>query len=356
MRIAILGAGFAGLAVTWHILRYSRGRYTIDLYDPQEIGTGSSGNSLGLLHPYPGKRAMRAWRATRSITEAHRLFTEASQAIGKPVVTGRGVLRPAVTEKNVEEFQYRVKQWQDIEWWDHNKCAREIPGLVTHPTGGGMFIPEGLTIDVKIYLEGLFKACVNLGTIYKQTTDISGSVLQSYDRVLVALGANSLAFGPLKQLPMTPIKGQILSLKWPKNVPPPKYALAGEKQLVMDPGYESCSVGATYERDFTSLAINEELAYKEIMPKILEFFPLLKGAEIVGVRTGVRACPAGMYPFVGKLSKNLWFMTGLGSKGLLYHAWLGKAMARAILKDDTSFLPTEALCQVQVTDDTKSKK
>ncbi|XP_039164619.1 uncharacterized protein LOC120291399 [Eucalyptus grandis] len=57
LRYAVLGAGFAGLSVAWHLLRHSPEKLhlRIDIYDESGIGGGASGIAGGLLHPYSPK-------------------------------------------------------------------------------------------------------------------------------------------------------------------------------------------------------------------------------------------------------------------------------------------------------------
>lgn len=346
MKIAVLGAGFAGLSVTYHLLRYRMGRAAIDLYDPEPIGQGPSGISLGLFNPYAGKRAKRGWKADSCIFDLHRLLTVSSQAISQPLILSKGILRPAFTDERIEYYQTLPQEDPNLEWWPSEKCMKTLQGLTLPEKGGGLYIKEGLTIHVPHYLEGLFRACVNLGAIYKQSFALSKQVLENYDKVIVCLGANSIGFKELKHLPMTPVKGQILTLKWPSHVPPLAMSLVGEKQIVMNPGYDSCSIGSTYEHDFQDLKAHKEYVYQELMPKILPFFPSLADAEVLGCRSGVRASSRSRFPLLGRIADHFWFFTGLGSKGLLQHAWLGKRLARAILENDPAkHLPSE-VCQI----------
>jgi glycine/D-amino acid oxidase-like deaminating enzyme len=46
----------------------------------------------------------------------------------------------------------------------------------------------------------------------------------------------------------------------------------------------------------------------------------------------------------GKLEeagRKWWVAAGLGARGLVYHAWLGNLLARAVLADDEGLLPAE---------------
>ncbi|MFZ0564968.1 MAG: FAD-binding oxidoreductase [Chlamydiales bacterium] len=347
MRIAILGAGFAGLAVTWFLTHYTEGSATIDLYDPEPIGGSNSGLSAGLFHAYIGKQAHRSWEANKGIKETHRLITEASHALQSPIVLSKGILRPAISLQQITDFKECAKKYSEVQWWDKKKCEEQVSGLLLPEEGGGLFISEGLTIDVPAYIEGLWKACALMGTQYHQQAMVQPHHLESYDRVLIALGATSKNFPLLKSLPISPVKGQILELKWPKNSIALPFSLNSQKYLIMARGGETCFVGATYERNFTSPLPDQEKAAAEIMPKITAFFPSLADAQIVGCRAGIRACTQNHLPLAGKISDKFYFFTGLGSRGLLYHSWLGKQVARAILTQDPRHFPDEIHFQLE---------
>ena len=348
MKIAILGAGFAGLATAYYITHYSQGRTRIDLFDPEPIGKGPSGISLGLLHPYMGRKAMRSWRSKSCLHEVHRLITVASGAIEKPIVLSKGILRPVLGSEQAALFQERAQENpEQLEWWSHDASMAAIPGLVLPTHGGGLYVKEGLTLNVQNYLQGLFRACLSHGVVFKQIRGLDSEMIKNYDKVIVCLGANSLGFGHFHTLPMKPIKGQILRLKWPHDTPPLPMSLVGDKQIVMSLDQKSCSVGATYEHKFQDLLAHKEQAYSEIMPKISTYFPALANAEVLECRVGFRGSPANRFPLCGKFEEKFWFLTGLGSRGLLYHAWLGKRLAQAVCVDDLTLIPPEVLHELQ---------
>ncbi|MCH9609947.1 MAG: tRNA 5-methylaminomethyl-2-thiouridine biosynthesis bifunctional protein MnmC [Chlamydiales bacterium] len=344
MKIAVLGAGFAGLAVTYHLTRYCTGRWAIDLYDPEAIGQGPSGISLGLLHPYMGRKAMRSWRADSCLEHAHNLITVASKAINEPIVLSKGVVRPASSEEQCSLFEERAKEGDHLQFWDKKKSEEQIHGL---NCPGSLFVKEGWTLNVKTYLDGLFRACLTHGVIFKQLTGLSPEQIERYDAIVVCLGANALGFGDFKYLPMTPIKGQILQLSWPQGLPPLPNSLVGPKQIVMAPDGKSCFVGSTYEHKFEDFIPHPDQAWEMIMPQVLPHFPALEKAEILHCRSGFRASPINRFPLAGKQGK-FYFLTGFGSRGLLYHGWLGRRMAQAIVGKDLKTIPPEVLHTLQI--------
>jgi len=346
MRIAILGGGFAGLAVTWFILHYTQGSSTVDLYDPEPIAGGASGLSSGLLHPYGGKQAHMSWEAERCMKETHRLITVASQSLSKPIVLSKGILRPALSAQQIQDFQSCVHNHADTEWWDKKKCETQIEGLQLPKEGGALYIKEGLTLDVKTYLQGLWQACALHGTQYHQKAVISQADLAAYDRILIAMGPLSKNFPALKHLPIQAVKGQILELKWPENVKPIPFSLISKKYIVMRPDQKSCFAGSTYEHKFTTPKPVKATAIQEIMPDLVTFFPSLEKAEILAVRAAFRASAPNHLPMVGKISDKFYFFTALGSKGLLYHAWLGKCVARVLLTKNPKYFPERIYHQI----------
>jgi glycine/D-amino acid oxidase-like deaminating enzyme len=68
-------------------------------------------------------------------------------------------------------------------------------------------------------------------------------------------------------------------------------------------------------------------------------------------RSGVRALPPrtriGPVPLAAQLpsppGRSWWVVAGLGARGLVYHAWLGRLLAAAALADDEALLPPELL-------------
>lgn len=56
-RVAVIGGGFAGLAVSWHLLSTACNARPVQLhlFDAYGLGAGGSGAAAGLLHPYTAR-------------------------------------------------------------------------------------------------------------------------------------------------------------------------------------------------------------------------------------------------------------------------------------------------------------
>jgi glycine/D-amino acid oxidase-like deaminating enzyme len=254
-------------------------------------------------------------------------------------VLSKGILRPALTDEQIADFQLCAHENSDTEWWSKAACEKKVQGLRLPSQGGGLYIKEGLTLDVNTYLQGLWKACASHGTQHHQQAMMTPGDVALYDRILIAMGHLSKNFPPLKDLPIAAVKGQNIELKWPTHVHPLPFSLNSQKYVVMRPDNTSCLVGSTYEHQFATPKAEREIALKEIMPNILDFFPSLKDAEVLSVRAAFRASSPNHLPLVGKISDKFYFFTGLGSKGLLYHAWVGKHVARALITTQEKHFP-----------------
>ena len=46
-------------------------------------------------------------------------------------------------------------------------------------------------------------------------------------------------------------------------------------------------------------------------------------------------------PIVGRLKNNVWLITAMGSRGLLYHAYCAEKLSEAIVADNDACIPDE---------------
>lgn len=337
MKIAILGAGFAGLGTAYHLLNLSKGTVAIDLFDPNPIGGGTSGLSAGLLYSFPGKWGEKVKKGDQLLEETHRLLTEASRGLNQSVVLSKGILRPAVTDQQIESFLKTANTHKnETEWWDSKKCLAKVPGLIMPQNGGALYIKDGVTINVKAYMQGLWQMSLRFGLHFHQTFFTEEAHFANYDQVVFASGMGVKLVQ--RHLPLTPVKGQILRIKWPENLPPLPFSLISEGFIVMEEGNKTCLVGSTFERSFRNEDPDLTTALPLIQEKISLFFPSIMQSEILECKAGIRASSIHHQPLLGKFLDKYWYITGLGSKGLLYHGYFGNRLAEAILNNDPRLL------------------
>ncbi|KAB5514549.1 hypothetical protein DKX38_028455 [Salix brachista] len=387
LRYAVLGAGFAGLSVTWHLLKKSpkEKEMRIDIYDEVGIGGGASGISGGLLHPYSPK-AKLLWRGAECWKESLMLLNVAEAAAGLSgvvdsddsfIVRRRGILRPAINTKNLNVLTDNAQNCDAscrIETIDEDTAQKLVPNIHV-PFNSAFYMPEAVNVHPLRYLQALFLACQDV--VNESSTSSHGqkelyllkksvqSLLElegEYDAVIICLGAKADMLPELSgRLPLRTCRGVIAHLQLPANIREeyPDYApsILSDAWLAVQ-GSRSLYMGSTWEWKSRNSNPNVSMdeasrALQELLPKISAFYPAIRDWTFTKANAGLRAMPPltahGSLPLLGcvnnfvgeNVAGKYWLFGGLGSRGLLYHAWLGNLMAQAVISCNEQLIPSE---------------
>lgn len=324
-QIAILGAGFSGLATAWHLLQLLPDSQ-IKVFDPAGIGGGTSGIAAGLMHPYAGAHAKLNWQGRQGWQSTRSLLEVATTALDQPVAEFSGLMRLATTFEQQQDYIQCASKYEDVTWLNASQCQELIPGIHSLP---GIYIQSAVTVNSPLYLKGLWLACQKYNATLEQIAIKNLKEIQDFDAIVVAMGASSTTFSELAHLPTIPVKGQVLELAWP-DLPPLPLAINSHAYMVMNQGNRSCIAGATYERNFTCISPNLEIAINDILPKVQAFLPGFGPSSVLECRAGIRASTPDHLPFARRINKQLWTLFGMGSKGLLYHSLFAEKLSREI--------------------------
>jgi glycine/D-amino acid oxidase-like deaminating enzyme len=279
--------------------------------------------------------------------------------------------------------------------------AARVPGLDAAallsaedlPPGGaaGLLAPRGLVLHPHRYLAAAWAAAAGLAAgggarggarlLLKKVesldalrvpgdADVAGG--GTYDAVVVAAGAAvGLIGGAAGALPLRLVQGCTLDLAAPPgggaDYPHSAPSLLGSTYLAARGGARA-TVGATRREGATPAEAAAALggggdpapgsaeaaaAAAALLPAMAAAWPLLAGWRVERVRAGVRAAAAAppalgvpaAAPFAGCLDaeRGWWIIGGLGARGLVYHAWLGRLVAAAALGGGEAALPPELL-------------
>jgi len=279
MKVAVIGAGYVGLATAWHFLQR---KVAVTVFD---AGPGASHASTGLLHPYPGKKGLMSWRAEEGMSESITLLQQASE--DGSVFEQSGILR-------------------------------------TFENGETKLIKEGIVVYSRPYLKALKDLCKDAEFQCKKIQNVQE--LDSFDCVILAAGAGILEFEECKNLPLKRTIGQSLLCRGLKKLPIPLLFPGGHITPTEDPGLYQ--VGSTYEH---TTSPDQEKA-RALLDNAIVYCPEARHFEILEIRSGVRISPkVGYQPIVEKLQSNVFIMTGFGSRGLLYHAMMSKMLVSSVL-------------------------
>lgn len=315
MRVAIAGAGLAGLSVAYHLLQFPN--VSVTVFDPKGIGGGASGVSTGLLHPFPGRLALKSWRADEGMARTAALLAKVEERSGRSVACHRGILRFALTEQQRRDFQKCVEF--GCEWWPQERVLEKVSGAAVSPA---LWIPQGMTIYATPYLEGLWQLCLDRGAQFSREALCDEA---SFDRIVLAMGDKTIERVSLPiQYSIT--RGQALLCRWQER---PPFSLLSQGHLTPSEHPEYCQIGSTYE-DPSSL--QDPKRALELREKIALFYPPAADFEVAEIRSGIRIARQGGYrPIIAQVDPKTWAFFGLGSRGLLYHALLGESLAKTIV-------------------------
>lgn len=306
MKVAIIGAGLAGCGVAYFLIEEGA---KVTLFDQRGVGSGASSACSGLLHPYPGLSAKRSIRATEGIAATKQLLQVAAAHTPKVVSEGSGIYRRGVNQEQIEQFRQHAVDWGDVEEVEE----------------GLFLLHTGITVYPEHYFEGLmvhlFKRGLRLDE--KRVDDLA--LLSDYDAIVLACGWGLRTFAQCAHLPLTFTKGQSLKMA---GTPPYSKSYIEKGYIAHLGGKKSYDLGATYEKgDFsdapdlqTAIALLEQRHSTSIDP-----------GQVLECKAGVRVSHKGNYlPIAEQIGERLYLFTGLGSRGLLYHALFGSILSKKI--------------------------
>lgn len=308
MRVAIIGSGLAGLSLALRLAE--SGQCQVSVFT---AGEGASSVASGLLHPYPGEQGRCGWMAREGLEASLSLLDQAEEESGRCLGLRGGIYRFAPDV----QLQEQLESYPDVE-------RREA---------GWYWIRSGVTVHCQHYLAALREMIVRRGGefVYEQVGSLEA--LQGWDQVVVAAGYGVRLFAECHHLRYRQVKGQIWRAEGEHGQ---LLSLIGKGYVAVE-SPQVCYVGATYERVFTSHLPRKEEGLEPLLQKIEVFFPGVRGLTITDCRAGVRITPASHYkPIVEKIGEKAWVFTGLGSRGLLYHAYLANLLSKAVLCQQNS--------------------
>lgn len=305
MKIAIIGAGLAGLAAGWYL---TKSGCKITFFEKEGIGRGASGVAAGLVHPYVGQQARLSLFGQQACQASKSLVLE----VAPWTILEEGIVRLSTSSEQATV----LRSYRDV-----------------RPLGADYFLIEsGLTIDTRGYLEALF-ASTKADLCFREVKELDS--LSQFDAILVTAGHAAEDLLPEYKSLTVKKKGQILDVRLER----PMRSTISKTYLAKGIEEGLYHWGSTYEREYES-----ELPEKETALSLLEKhnLPFSSFPTILGCRAAVRLTRKVHYfPIATKVRKNVWWFGALGSRGLLYHAFLGRKIAEAILHNDESGLPKE---------------
>jgi glycine/D-amino acid oxidase-like deaminating enzyme len=327
LKVAIIGAGFAGLSLAWHLLSLNE-KFSCTLFDEKGIGQGASGIASGLLHPFPGASTHYSFKGNEAMHESILLLKAAMQHSQEMLADFSGILKLALDDEDKRQYSQLIQEHERLSWLQVTQVKKELPYMKPCPA---LNIEQGVTVFCERYLGALWRACEANKAELKQQRIQHFSELKNYDVKILCAGSSIRQFDPT--LKLQAIKGQILTCKVP--YPLSSRSLIAKGYLAITPDPLVYHLGSTYEHHYKEEIPCMETAKALLFEKGLAYIKDMRDFQVLECRAAVRiANPKTHLPLIKKYSESEYAVTGLGSRGLLYHGLIGKQLAESIFYQD----------------------
>ena len=346
----IVGGGVIGCS-TAYFLAAEHGIRSV-IVDRDAIASGASGGAAGELGAVGRHRYSIEY--TRFLLEGIRMHGE----IAETLVAESGVdylfsdiplLRPALDETEAHELQEQLG-WQreigiDVEWLDETQ-VRALGTWLTPDALGAAYTVEK-QLEAYPFSIALAQACEKRGVsirtaeangVLRDVGRACGVTLTSGERI--EAGAVLVANGPWSQhtaewlgmeVPVIPLRGQIVHVSPPDGVPTPTHSIFHKTGYVLPKAGGDLLVGTTEERaGFDPYPTME--AQNSILEAVIRIAPNVLDAPIRDLTACLRPYSLDEMPILGAVpgTESLYLATGHGYKGITLAIISGKAMAQQI--------------------------
>jgi glycine oxidase len=325
--LAVIGGGVIGLSVA---RRAAQAGWAVRVHRTGE--QGASWVAGGMLAPHsegwPGEE-----RLLRLGLESLRLWREGGYLDGLPpeVITARESLVVAVDGADVADLR-TVADWLDAQGhpviWE--SAARDVEPLLAQGIRHGFRAPTELAVDNRAVLEALSVDCERLGVQWappaRDLSRVEG------DAVVIANGIDAPALWP--GLPVRPVKGEVLRLRWRKGCMPLLSrvirARVHGRQVYMVPRADGVVVGATqYEHGRDTAPVVSGV--RDLLDDACAVLPALGEYELAECAAGLRPMTADNLPLVQRLDERTLVAAGHGRSGFLLAPWTAEQIVSELV-------------------------
>lgn len=320
--IGVVGGGVIGLSVA---RRAALDGWSVRVHRSEV--RGASWVAGGMLAPHsegwPGEeRLLRLGLASLALW--HDTFLD---GLPEDVVTARESLVVAIDRADAADLK-TVGEWLAAQGHPVTltNTARDIEPLLAQVIRHGFVAETELAVDNRAVVEALAAQCEKLGVQWAPPVAALDEV-SAVDTVVIANGVDAPSLWP--GLPIRPVKGEVLRLRWRRGcMPVPQRVVRARvhgRQVYLVPRRDGVVVGATqYEhgRD-TAPAV---AGVRELLDDACAVMPALGEYEFAECAAGLRPMTPDGLPLVGRLDDRTLVAAGHGRNGFLLAAWTAEAI------------------------------
>ncbi len=350
--VAIIGGGVVGCSIAYQLGK--RG-ISSTVFEKDRLASSASGATAGIVGPiwYVDHTIEPYFEmAMRSLGMFPKLIEELEVAGVDPEYRDSGVMKVALTDELHDVLKENLI-WQGelgigVHWIDRDELREREPHITPEAQGAVLSPIEG-SIRGEAYVNSLAHAASSLGAVILECTEVTGLEFDGSrvigvrtllnethyaNHTVLAAGAwTGLAGRWLPEtIPVRPVKGQRITLRMPGFLP------SGPIQSVIPRNDGTMLAAATREEGVFDHRITA--AVQEMFNNATAVYPMLRDAEFVGARAGIRpGSPDGM-PILGPVPgwDGLSVASGHDHVGIILSPATGVDMADYIETGDASGL------------------
>lgn len=315
--LAVIGGGVIGLSVA---RRAAQAGWSVRVHRTGDYG--ASWVAGGMLAPHsegwPGEDRLLAIGL-----ESLRLWRQGGFLDGLPpeVITARESLVVAVDRADVADLRttadWLAAQGHPVVW---ESAVRDVEPLLSQGIRHGFRAPTEFAVDNRAVLAALDLDCERLGVCWAAPVSALADI--HTDVVVIANGIDAPTLWP--GLPVRPVKGEVLRLRWRKGcMPVPPRVIRARvhgRQVYLVPRVDGVVVGATqYEhgRDIAPVVSG----VRDLLDDACAVLPALGEFELAECAAGLRPMTPDNLPLVHRLDSRTLVATGHGRSGFLLAPW-----------------------------------
>jgi glycine oxidase len=346
MKVIIIGAGVAGLAIAWRMAKVGAQVLVLDRAQPARGATFASAGMIAATAEaaVAGSPEVQFGRRSRHLWPDFVSELEAASGVDVAFRQDGALIVPAVSE----EVQGLLDgaMGAEAEFLD-SKQARIRAPMLAPDIVGALWAPLDAQVDNRALGQALTNAAIRAGAKLSANEAVvrieqadSGElvVLTAFrihraEAVVLAAGAWSGEIGGLAaSLPIRPVKGEMLALVAPAGEALPVPLLWGNG-IYLVPRGDRLFVGATVEEaGFDTMPSAHARAW--LMERATALVPSLSGWTIREHWAGLRPASSDGLPIIGESrTPGLFIASGQYRNGILFAPALAEAVTQIILKE-----------------------
>ena len=333
-RILIVGAGLAGVLLALEL--ESQG--TDCLLAGWPLPGQASAIAAGIINPITGRHLKKTWLAEKLLPFAKQHYQELEKRLEARFYFELPNIRPLLSHEEANMFKLKIEQEGLQDWIEWQAELPTVPLQHLHAEAGYLSTKFGGYVDVPTLIVAAKQYLLARGkyiTAQVQPTDIGkGSnnshiwMGQQFGQIVLCLGSWGKLWPGQEQLPLQPLKGELLILADPEGSPLP--GVLNRNSYLAPRADGSLWAGSTYQHQYAD-ALPTEQGGTQILERVSAYYKA--PMQVLQHKAGLRPSVADRRPLVGKIAvkPNTFVFNGLGTKGVSLGPYFAAQLVANIL-------------------------